>query len=61
MKREIKKSGILFYIGNYTPRKNEFERGLKYRLFVDGVPTSNTFETIHAARDYINKNYFIYL
>lgn len=67
MKREIEKKGILFCIGNQTPRRNEYERGQKYRLFVidaatgEHIPTSATFHTIKAAREYVEKNYFLYM
>lgn len=61
MKRDIEKKGILFHIGNQTPRRNEYERGQKYRLFVEGIPTGQTFATIKAAREYIEKNYFLYM
>lgn len=61
MKRNINIKGIAFYIGNCTPRKNEFERGLKYRLFVDDLPTDYCFSTIKEAKEFINNNYFIWL
>lgn len=61
MKRYIYIKGIEFYIGNQTPRRNEYERGQKYRLFVDGRPTGYSFHTIAAAKDFINKNYFCWM
>lgn len=61
MKRTIEKNNIIFELANYTPRRNEYERGQKYKLFVDGIPTRPTFRTLKEGRDYINKNYFIYL
>ena len=61
MKRIIEKKGIVFEIGNYTPRNNEYERGLRYRLYVDGIPTDNVFSGVKQARAYIEKNWFIYL
>lgn len=32
--RDFTIKGVDFHIGNYRPRKNEFEKGLKYQLFV---------------------------
>lgn len=61
MKRDIEKKGILFHIGNQTPRKNEYERGLKYRLFVNGYPTSHAFCTIREAKEFAEKNYFLWM
>ena len=66
MNRDFIVHGVHFMIGNQTPRKNEFERGLKYRLFVRDVdygymPTQYTFSTIHEGIKFINKNYFIWL
>lgn len=61
MKREIIVKDILFYIGNQTPRRNEYERGQKYRLFVEGRPTSYTFRTLKEAKTFIEKNYFIWM
>lgn len=61
MRRDIEKRGILFHIGNRTPRRNEYERGQKYALFVNGIPSGHTFHTIKAAREYIEQNYFLYL
>ena len=61
MKREIIKKDIVFYIGNQTPRRNEYERGQKYRLYADGIPTAHTFDTIKAAKDFINTNYYIFM
>jgi hypothetical protein len=61
MKREIIVKDIVFYIGNQTPRRNEYERGQKYRLFVGGRPTSYTFHTIKEAKTFIEKNYFIWM
>lgn len=61
MKRQETIKGILFEVGNQTPRRNEYERGQKYRLFVDGIPTGYTFATIKAAREFYRKNFFIWL
>lgn len=60
MKNEFEYKGIKFYIGGYTPRENEFERGLKYQLFVGDIPTGAKFETKHAAKNYAIENYFIW-
>jgi hypothetical protein len=59
--RIIKKGGLVFYIGNRTPRRNEYEKGLKYIVFVGDIPTSNYFNTIKAAKQWINENYWMYL
>ena len=59
--RTIKKCGLMFYIGNRTPRRNEYENGLKYIVFVGEIPTSNYFSTIKAAKQWIYKNYWLYL
>lgn len=59
--RTIKKRGLVFYIGNRTPRRNEYENGLKYIVFVGDMPTSNYFSTIKAAKQWIDKNYWLYL
>ena len=61
MKRSINIKGINFYIGNQTPRRNQFERGQKYKLYVDDMPTGYTFRTIKDCRSFIYKNYFIWL
>ena len=61
MKREIIIKDIKFYIANYTPRRNEYERGQKYKLFVDEIPTAYTFTTIKAAKSFIKSNYYIFM
>lgn len=61
MKREIIIKDIKFYIANYTPRRNEYERGQKYKLYADGIPTAYTFDTIKAAKAFINANYYIFM
>lgn len=61
MKRTETIKGIFFEIGNRTPRRNEYERGQKYFLIVDGIPTGHTFQTIKAAREFYRKNYYIWL
>ena len=73
MKNEFEYKGIKFYIGGYTPRENEFERGQKYQLFVERfypgeiceyypryISTGAKFETKHAAKNYAIENYFIW-
>lgn len=71
MKREIEYKGIKFFIGNYTPRKNEYEKGLKYKLYVkryspitrpDGeyIPTDSCFETIRQAKEWIKREWMRY-
>lgn len=61
MKRELEIKGIKFYIGNYTPRKNTFERRLAYQLYVDGIPTDYKFVRIREAQKFVQKNYWIWL
>lgn len=61
MQRNFDIKGVLFEICNHTPRNNEYEKGLKYKLFVDGFPTSYCFDTIRNAKDFATKNYFIWL
>lgn len=61
MKREIMIKNIRFYIGNYTPRNNEFEKGLKYKLFVDDIPTNYNFNSIKEAKKFITDNYWQWL
>lgn len=61
MKRNFEIKGIQFSVGNYTPRHNYFERGLKYRLFVGGIPTEYVFETIKRAKRFAEVNYYIWL
>lgn len=53
--------GLFFHLGNYTPRKNEFEKRLKYRLFVDGIPTGYTFERLRDGWQFVNDNYWRWL
>lgn len=67
MNRDIyTEKGYHFHIGNYTPRRNEYERGLKYKLFFYSVerdgeeilyPTSSCFSTLKEAKDHIIRNY----
>jgi hypothetical protein len=61
MKRDFDIKGIHFEVGNFTPRHNPYERGLKYRLFVDDIPTSHVFSTIKEAKNFAGSNYFIWL
>lgn len=72
MNRHFNFKGIHFYIGNYTPRRNEFERGLKYELYIieplQGsmyplytISTGYKFETIKQAKKYAVENYFCWL
>ena len=60
MNRVINIHGINFEVVNRMPRKNQFERGQKYGLFVDNIPTSATFSTIKSALKWVNENWFIY-
>lgn len=61
MAKLIFKNSIKFELCSYTPRKNIYEKGLKYILFVDDIPTSMHFSSIQEGRKYINDNWFIYL
>lgn len=63
MRRDVEYKGIMFHIGNFTPRNNEYERGLKYRLFVgpEMIPTDHVFMTIREAKTFIEKNYWLWL
>lgn len=61
MKREIEKKGVKAYIANYTPRRNEYEKGLKYKLIIGEMPTNYCFSTIKEAIAFFDKNYFIWL
>ena len=57
MKRTIEIKGHIFEVGNYTPRNNKFERGLKYKLYCDGYPTSYCFSTIKEALQFALDNW----
>ena len=61
MNRDIDIKGIHFHISNYTPRRNTFERGIKYKLFVDYIPTEYHFSTIKECKSWIEKNYYIFM
>lgn len=66
VKKEFTIKGVTFSVGGYTPRDNEFEKGLKYELFVkrewpghpDGkfIGTGARFGTFRAAKEYAEKN-----
>lgn len=58
MKNDFTIKGIEFHIGGYTPRKNEFEKGLKYQLYVNDRPTGYKFCTKHECKEYAEKNYW---
>ena len=69
MNNKFTYKGVEFEIANYNARKNEFEHGLKYQLFVlrswyrdelRYIPTGAKFETKHAAKNYAIENYFIW-
>lgn len=65
--------GIDFTVGDYRPRKNEFEKGLKYILLIKVYDTparkdyfsyrdtGARFSTIKAARKYAEKNIYAYM
>ena len=67
MKNKFTYKGVNFEIGGYTPRNNEFERGLKYQLFVTdistgaNIPTGAKFETKHGAQNYAIENIYMWL
>lgn len=53
--------GIRFTAGRFTPRNNEYEKGLKYFLIVNGNNTDYRFSSIPEVRKWIKENYFIFL
>ena len=61
MNRQFEIKGIKFEVVNRRPRKNEFEHDLKYKLFVNGIPTEHVFSTVHRAKDFARANYFIWM
>ena len=72
MNRNISIKGIDFVIADYRPRRNEFERGLKYQALIkvfDGPrdcdysfrSTGAHFSTIKAAKRWISSNYIMYM
>ena len=67
MKNTFSIRGINFEIGNYKPRNNEYEKGLKYILFrtytdrFEGlvrIDTGYRFSTKHEAKSFANKNLY---
>ena len=69
MNREFEVKGVEFLIGNYTPRHNEFEKGLKYQLFVKRnlprkgdywLPTEIRSETLKELKAYATENYWVW-
>lgn len=61
MNREFNIKGVKFYLGNYTPRNNEFEKGLKYKLYVGNIPTSFTFSKLSEGKKFATENYWLWL
>lgn len=59
--KNYKNKNISFSIGKRTPRRNEYEKGLKYFLIVNNYTTCYFFDTIKAAKQWIHDNYFIFL
>lgn len=53
--------GIEFKAGKFTPRNNEYEKRLRYFLIVNGNNTDYRFSSIPEMRNWIKKNYFIFL
>ena len=60
MNRKFTVHNIDFEIGNYTPRKNDFEKGLKYHLFRFGIPTGYKFSTIKECTQFVTENWVIW-
>ena len=62
MKRIVLYPNIEFYIGNYSARNNEYERGLKYKIFVgpDRIPTNHVFCTLKEAREFLKHNWIYF-
>lgn len=69
MKREFSIKGIDFTIADYRPRKNEYEKGLKYQLLIkvyDGPrdldfyyrSTGVKSATIKKLREYAERNIY---
>ena len=57
--------GIEFLIGNYTPRNNEYEKDLKYSLYVKvddsgcvfWMPTDYKFSTIKECKEWAEREW----
>ena len=60
MNNKFTVKGIEFEIGHYTPSRNEFEKGLKYRLYCGDIPTGYTFTTKRACKEFAAKNYWLW-
>lgn len=65
MKNEFMVHNIAFEIGNYTPRNNEFERGLKYELFLADAPngkqgTGFLFSTKKRAKEFAEREWILW-
>ena len=60
MKNEFTINDVSFHIGGYTPRKNEYERGLQYALFTADNICRGNFSTKHAAKQYAAENAYIW-
>lgn len=64
MKDNFSVGGVEFEIGKYTPRNNEFEKGLKYRLFVVGIDRPYAVccgSTKRELKEFAEKNYLLWL
>lgn len=66
MKRIYQYADMQFKIGNYTPRRNEYERGLKYEVFIMGDDsvyrgTGYRFSTMHEAKAALKKIAVLYM
>lgn len=69
MKREFSIKGIDFTIADYRPRKNEYEKGLKYQLLIKVYDGPRDFDfyyrstgvksaTIKKLREYAERNIY---
>lgn len=52
MKRDFEVKGVEFTIANYTPRNNEYEKGLKYQLFIKVYDGAYCIKNGHETADY---------
>lgn len=58
---DYKGKGLKFTLGTFTPRNNEYERGLRYFLVVNGFNTDYRFASVKEAKQWVQKNYFVFL
>lgn len=60
MKNTFTVKGITFEIGRHTPAWNEYETGLNYRLYCEGIPTGYVFHTKEECKQFAINNYWIW-